>query len=109
LVNPARSSHAKYSVTTQFVKILFDVYCKHKGDEAPAYRVFVNDELFTERTWIWRDHYLEEMLQIAAEPGAYRIRIEAVKPMGGKFRCYNHRVEHGPARWIDDQTVEIQP
>ena len=104
-----RSSHAKYSVATQFIKILFDVYCKHKGEGTPAYRVFVNDELFTERTWIWRNHYLEEMLQIEAEPGAYRIRVEAVKPVGGKFRCYNRRVEHGPARWIDDQTVEIQP
>lgn len=87
-----------------FVKIFFDIDCKWKGT-APSYRVFVNDELFAERTFIWHDAYLTEMLQIEAEPGQYRVRVESVD--GGKFRLSNHLVEIGPARWIDENTIEI--
>ena len=105
----AKSSHAKYSVNTKFIKILFDIHCKHKGENLPAYRVYVNDELFTERTWIWHEHYLEEMLQIDAPPGRYQVRVEAVRPVGGKFKCYNQRVEIGDAQWVDATTLEILP
>jgi hypothetical protein len=104
-----RSSHAKYSVNTKFVKVSFDIHCKNKNGLVPAYRVYVNDELFAERTWIWQHHYLEEMLQIAAEPGEYHVRLEAVKPWGGKFKASNVRVEHGDARWRDTNILEILP
>ena len=87
-----------------FVKVFFDIDCKWKV-YAPSYRVFVNDELFAERTFIWHDAYLTEMLQIEAEPGQYRIRVESID--GGKFRISNHFVGHGPARWIDNETIEI--
>ena len=36
---------------TVFVKAMFDIDCEW-SDTQPAYRVFVNDELFTERTWV---------------------------------------------------------
>jgi hypothetical protein len=74
--------------------------------------VYINDELFTERTWIWREHYLNEMLQIQAEPGVYRVRVEAVRSISGKagkFRVRNHMIDHGPAQWIDHATLEILP
>ena len=106
--SPARSSHAKYKVTTQFVKVLLDIHCKRKGEQSPAYRVFVNDELFSERTFIWRDQYLTEMLQISAEPGVYQVRVEAVQPLRGKFRIHNYQIEHGPAQWISDGILEIK-
>ena len=94
-------------MNTKFVKVSFDIDCKWKGGPSPAYRVYVNDELFAERTWIWRDHYLTEMLQISAEPGKYNIRVESVKPVGGKFKVRNHLVEHGAAQWIDHTILEI--
>jgi hypothetical protein len=94
-------------VNTQFVKVLIDIHCEWTG-AAPAYRVFVNDELFSERTFIWRDRYLTEMLQISAEPGLYQVRIEAVQPVGGKFRIHNYQIEHGPAQWINDGVLEIK-
>jgi hypothetical protein len=96
-------------VNTKFVKVSFDIDCKWKGGLAPAYRVYVNDELFAERTWIWRDHYLTELLQISAEPGKYNVRVESVKPVGGKFKIRNHLVEYGTAQWIDHTTLEIMP
>ena len=99
-------------MTTQFVKASFDIDCKWKSGPAPAYRVYINDELFAERTWIWREHYLNEMLQISTEPGVYRVRVEAVRPISGKagkFRVRNHMIDHGSAQWIDHATLEILP
>ncbi len=96
-------------MTRQFIKAQIDIHCKYKGNDSPSYRVFVNDELFVERTWIWPGYYLSEMLQIEAEPGKYCVRIEAVQPVGGKFKTRNHRVEYGSAQWIDEQTLEILP
>jgi len=74
------------------------------------YRVYVNNELFTERTWIWQGVYLEEMLQISAPAGVYPIRFEIVDPENGRIKVRNHRIDQGPARIImyrDELSVEI--
>ena len=84
---------------TVFVKALFDIDCDWEG-LPPSYRVYVNDELFAERTWTWTDCYLTEMLQIQAPPGRYRIRIEKVGPSLAEFRTANPRIEYGPAVWV---------
>ena len=116
-----RLSHAKYSVNKQFVKVLMDIHCEWTGT-APSYRVFVNDELFSERTFIWREQYLTEMLQISAEPGVYQVRLEALPCDPKKFAVYNskiefssrrfditnYQIEHGPAQWISDGILEIK-
>jgi len=86
-------------VQTVFVKAWFDLDCEWEG-LPPVYRVWVNDELFTERTWIWTDQYLSEMLQIQAPPGRYEIRVEPVGPNLARFTASNHRVEVGPGEWI---------
>ena len=95
-------------MTTQFVKVLLDIHCNREREQSPAYRVFVNDELFSERTFIWRDQYLTEMLQISAEPGVYQVCVEAVQPLCGKFRIHNYQIEHGPAQWLSDGILEIK-
>ena len=61
-------------MTKQFVRLLSDIYCDWEG-LPPIYRVFVNDELFAERTWIWQDSsiYLEELLQIEADRKSTRL------------------------------------
>jgi hypothetical protein len=79
-----------------FVRVLCDVYCDWQGPD-PVYRVFVNDELFTERTFSWPDCFLEEMIQIEAEPGNYRIRYEVISPGLVQLRTENMRVDYGPA------------
>ena len=83
-------------MTRHFVKVLFDVHCEWAG-LAPDYRVYVNDELFTERTFNFTDAYLEEMLQIEAPAGKYMIRCELVAPAIANLRMENLRVEYGPA------------
>jgi hypothetical protein len=100
-------------VTKQYIKVYIDIHCKRKSKPrrgpvpVPVYRVYVNDELFAERTWIWQDSYLIEMLQIEAEPGQYVVRLESVRPKGGKFKTRNHRVDYGPAQWINGHILEI--
>jgi len=91
---------------TEFVKVKFDIFCDWEGTP-PIYRVFVNDELFTERTYIWHDVYLAEMLQIQAPPGQYKIRVKSAGPVKNKFKVRNRRIETGPGVWIDDETLEI--
>jgi len=91
---------------TVFVKAVFDLDCDWEG-LPPVYRIYVNDELFTERTWCWTDQYLEEILQIQAPPGQYQVRVEPVGPNLAHFRATNHRVEYGPGRWLSPDMLEI--
>jgi hypothetical protein len=51
--------------------------------------------MFTERTWIWQEQYLEEMLVVNAPPGNYDLRWELVPPAQGKIEVTNIRIEHG--------------
>jgi hypothetical protein len=94
-------------MSKKFVRVLADVDCEWEG-LMPTYRVYVNDELFTERTWRWTDHYLEEMLQIEAEPGKYWLRWELVKPCLAKLSVTNVRVDLGPGRVKNNVLLRIQ-
>ena len=95
-------------MSKNFVRVLCDVHCDWEG-LPPNYRVFVNDELFTERTWIWEDSaiYLEEMLQIEAEPGNYQIRHELVPPNLAQLQVKNIRVDFGPGTVNDQGQLRI--
>ena len=93
-------------MTRYFVRVLADVDCEWEGLN-PSYRVYVNDELFAERTWRWTDDYLEEMLQIEANPGDYQLRWELVPPCLAQLRVENVRVDHGPAHIVKDLTLRI--
>lgn len=93
---------------TEFVQARFDIDCDWEG-LPPVYRVYVDDELFAERTWRWTEHYLRENLQIVAPPGRYRVRIESVGPNLANFRVGNHDIKFGPACWVDTETLEIDP
>lgn len=90
----------------KFVRVLADIDCNWEG-LSPNYRVYVNDELFTERTWIWTNEYLEEDLQIEAEPGNYRLRWELVPPCLATITVKNVRVDLGPASIKDNNLLRI--
>jgi len=78
----------------QSVAVLADVSVAWQGDP-PNYRVYVGDEMFTERTWIWQEQYLEELLVVNAPPGKYNLRWELVPPAQGIIEVKNIRIEHG--------------
>jgi hypothetical protein len=92
-------------MTKQFVRVLCDVDCEWESFN-PIYRAYVNDELFAERTWRWTDMYLQEALQIEAEPGEYTIRFELVPPCLARLSVTNMRVDYGTAV-IQDNVLRI--
>ena len=94
-------------MTREFIRVLCDVDCEWEG-LAPIYRVYVNDELFAERTWIWTDSCLEELLQIDAPAGDYQIKHELVPPHLAKLSVTNIRVEYGPAYVVDNNILRIR-
>jgi hypothetical protein len=91
---------------TEFVSVKCDVHCAWTGPY-PRYRLYVNDELFAERTWIWRDVYLEENLQIQAPYGKYQVQIQALNPEFASFEIKNMRVDHGPAVIGRDKMIRV--
>ena len=94
-------------MATRSVQVLCDVHCSW-DQEQPRYRVYVNDELFTERTWIWREAYLEEALTIEAAPGQYQIRVDLIDPSGtAKLKVKNPRVVLGLAQIDRNLRLEI--
>ena len=75
--------------------VAIDIHCSRSAIP-PRYRVFVNDELFAERTFIWGDEfYLEEHLTIQGPPGKYQIRCETVDPELAEFKFRNTRLISG--------------
>ena len=93
----------------KFVKILFDLKVERTKDQGkPGYRIYVNDELFVERSWQWPESSrVEELLQIKAIPGKYTVRVEKYHPTKARFNISNMRVELGDARVIENNTIEI--
>ena len=57
--------------------IKFDVHC-HWSETPPVYRVYVDNDMITERTFGWTgyDHYIQENLVCDLAPGVHCIRIE---------------------------------
>lgn len=92
---------------THFVRAELDIYCDWQGIP-PVYRIYVNDELFTERTWNWPvTWHLTQILQIKAPRGEYSVRIEPMQPCMAKFTCDNFNIVYGPARWIEPGKFKV--
>ena len=95
-------------MTKQYVRVVCNVACNWEG-LAPIYRVYVNDELFTERTWIWKDNfYLREEIQIEAEPGDYSIRYELVPPNLAELLVTKPVIDYGFGSITEQGTLRIE-
>lgn len=91
----------------KFVKFSFDLFCDWKR-QPPTYRIYVNNELFTERSYIWGGtQYLQEVLQLSAPPGKYSIRIDNLGDPECQFKIRNLNIDSGTARVIDSKTIEV--
>ena len=88
----------------QSVQFEYEVHCNWTGTP-PVYRLYVNDELFTERTYIWQDQSLEEVIPISAPPGDYIIEYQLIGQ--GNLVVSNPRVNHGSAEFISHNTLRI--
>lgn len=89
------------------VNFNFDLLCDWRK-APPIYRVYVNHEMFAERTYVWDvNHYINENLSIVAPPGKYTVRVENLGDPDCVFKIRNLNVEKGPARVIDSKTIEV--
>ena len=91
----------------QFVQVACDVHIDWAGTEPTAYRLYVNDELFTERQWCWPGCYLEEIIQLEVSPGKYRIVYELVEPNRGCLTVSNMRVIMGPGKFKNVNVLKV--
>jgi hypothetical protein len=80
-----------------YVRVECDVYMTWCGDIPPIYRAYIEDELLTERTFIWQNACVEERLQLQVDPGRYEIRFELLDENGAELKVENVRVTEGPA------------
>lgn len=73
------------------VLVSVDVHCRPLIPD-PIYRLYVNDELFAERTWAWHDVYLEELIPISAPPGQYLIKYQVIPENSAVLKLKNFRI-----------------
>ncbi len=91
-----------------YVRAVFNLACNWEG-VPPVYRIYVNDELFTERLWRWNDNtVIREILQLEVPPGKYHVRVEALEPCLANFITSNHGIEAGPAHWKSPEIIKVK-
>jgi hypothetical protein len=82
----------------------FDLFCDWQN-EPPVYRLYIDEEMFAERTYIWKGvEYLHENIPIKCEAGTYRIRIENLGE--GEFRVRNPGGTPN-LHWYDNLTFKV--
>jgi len=66
----------------KFTTITADIYSTTQGE---SYRLYIDDTLLTERTFIWNpiDTYIEEHIIVQAEPGSlHTVSVQSVGKTG---------------------------
>jgi hypothetical protein len=89
-----------------YICVEAEIHCRW-NEEPPVYRAYVNDELFTERTFIWTDCYLIETLQLAVAPGKYQIRVEKIGNNSADFEVRQLKVAQGPAKFKSGGLLKV--
>jgi hypothetical protein len=73
-------------------KLTVDVYAS--GGESPRYRVYVDNDLLTERDFTWPAHeiYIKENIEVNLNAGKHTVRVEQVGT-NGKIHAKNITVD----------------
>ena len=88
------------------VQIRIDVHTSYIGQEVPCYRLYVNNELFSERSYKFEsDTYLSEQLFVKKQPGEYKIHIESVSDF--KYKLRNLRCAYGNVEITGNESFRI--
>ena len=88
------------------VQMRIDVHTAYIGQEVPCYRLYVNDELFSERSYKFEsDTYLSEQLFVKKQPGDYKIRIESLSDF--KYKLRNLTCAYGTVQITGNESFRI--
>lgn len=74
-------------------KLEIDLFCNIRRDKV-AYRLYVNDELMTERDYIWDNEkeYISENISLNLTKGMHSVIIENINPENGEFYINTIRI-----------------
>ena len=102
------------------VNILIDIHCARPSWTIiplnsqiliPIYRIFVNDDLITERSWLWDDEKLiREEIWVELDPAiSHKIKLQPILKAAGtaKFKIDNLVVNDSPAIVQDINDLEV--
>lgn len=74
--------------------------------QQPSYRLYINDELFSERTYHYTTgSYLTEQLFVSKLTGEYQIRLESLSDF--EFKLRNLRCKYGKAEVVDNEVFKL--
>jgi len=88
---------------TKFIILRFDLHFDW-DTKPPIYRVYINDEMFTERTYrAKKTECYKELLQLKAPIGVYRLDVKS----NDTYTLSNSYIETGDGKMINSREFEI--
>lgn len=102
------------------VNILIDIHCSrpnwaleyHNANVLhPIYRIYINNDLITERSWLWADENLirEDIWAELDTSAVHKIKLQPILKLAGmaKFKVDNLVVDNKPAVIQDFNDLEV--
>lgn len=90
------------------IHLSVDILCDWLGYE-PAYRVYVDGDLLTERTYCWdnQHQFVREHLILNIGPGSHTLIIDPVKSLASQahFKTANLTINDNPVALIDNTFI----
>jgi hypothetical protein len=80
------------------IEITAEIRCMYSYNN-PSYRVYVDGDLITERTWVWNHEntLIEEKIIVEIEPGEHKIEVINVEnPKSSRFSLGTVCIEGRP-------------
>lgn len=88
------------------VELAIDILCKW-GPYSPSYRIYVDDNLLTERTYVWNNEeaYVREHIVVDVTPGEHSLTLEKCgeRWIFGEFSMANLTVDDRPAELVNNK------
>jgi hypothetical protein len=102
------------------VNILIDIHCSRPSWALeqlnanvlfPIYRIYINNDLITERTWLWDDEKLirENIWAELDTSAVHKIKLQPILKIAGmaRFKVDNLLVDNTPAAIQDFNDLEV--
>lgn len=75
------------------IEITVEVRCLNKAKIPSSYRIYVDNDLITERTFIWTNEFIKEHMFVSLGVGEHSVRLEPVDPDFKGFFMSSPRID----------------